>query len=279
MSKNDQILIDQIIKQEHEKNDDYPHENDFFEFYSATQLLRDYDLSYDQIEDGLCGESLDGGADAIYLFINGDLIGEDSETDDKYKRNLDIELVIIQTKNEKSFGEDAVLKLARLSKNLLDLEFHPENFKDRYNDKVISKFELFRDTYIRLITKKPRLKVKYYYVSKGIEVYPNVNAQIEDLKSDVSAILTDSQIEFNLIGATELLEIYRKKENEVYNLKLAETPLSSQGKVFISLVKLAEFKAFISDESGEIIRHIFEANVRDYQGRVLPRFCGHFKEA
>ena len=267
MSKNDQILIDQIIKQEHRNHTDYKTEDSFFEFYSSSQLLRNYDLSYDEIESGICGTSLDGGADSIYLFVNGYLINEDSEIEDNYKRNAIIELVITQSKNEKSFGEDVILKLAKLSKNLLDLDFEPENFKNRYNDTVISKFQLFKNTYLQLITKKPKLQIKYFYASKGVHVHPNVQSQIDELKLDVSEILTESQVTFNTIGATELLEIYRKKENEVFSLKLAETPLSSQGKVFISLVRLSDFNNFITDEDGNIIRNIFEANVRDYQGK------------
>ncbi len=267
MSKNDQILIDQIIKQEHKNYPDYKTEDDFFEFYSSSQILKNYDLSYDEIESGICGTSLDGGADSIYLFINGDLINEDSDIEGNYKRNAIIELVITQSKNEKSFGEDAILKLARLSKNLLDLEFDAAKFKNRYSDTVLSKFQLFKNTYLKLITKKPKLKIKYFYASKGVDVHPNVESQINELKLDVSEILTESDVTFNTVGATELLEIYRKKENEVFSLKLAETPLSSQGKVFISLVRLSDFNKFITDEAGNIIRNIFEANVRDYQGK------------
>jgi hypothetical protein len=267
MSKNDQILIDQIIKQEHKNYADYKTEDSFFEFYSSSQLLRNYDLSYDEIEDGICGTSLDGGADSIYLFVNGDLINEDSEIEDNYKRNAVIELIITQSKNEKSFHEDVILKLVKLSKNLLDLEFKAEKFKGRYNDVVLSKFQTFKETYLQLITKKPKLKVKYFYASKGVDVHPNVQAQINELKADVSEILTESEVTFETIGATELLEIYRKKENEVFSLKLAETPLSSQGKVFISLVRLSDFNRFITDDDGNIIRNIFEANVRDYQGK------------
>ncbi|CAH7387357.1 AIPR protein [Vibrio chagasii] len=267
MSKNDQVLIEQIVKQEHQNNPDYKTEDSFFEFYTSSQLLRNYDLSYDEIEKGVCGTSLDGGADSVYLFVNDDLIDEDTKVAESYKRNAVIELVIIQSKNEKSFGEDAVLKLARLSKNLLDLSFEPENFKNRYNEIVLSKFKLFKDTYFSLLTKKPKLKVKYFYVSKGIDVHPNVTNQIEDLKSEVSAILTEAEVSFETVGAAQLLDIYRKKENEVFSLKLAETPLSSQGKVFISLVRLDQYFEFITDDEGTIIRHIFESNVRDYQGR------------
>ncbi|SDH84712.1 AIPR protein [Vibrio xiamenensis] len=267
MSKNDQVLIDQIVQQEYSNNSEYKTEDSFFEFYTSSQLLRNYDLSYDEIEKGICGTSLDGGADSIYVFVNDDLIDEDSNVAENYKRNAVIELVIIQSKNEKSFGEDAVLKLGKLSKNLLDLDFNPDSFKGRYNEIVLSKFSLFKETYFSLLTKKPKLKVRYYYVSKGIHVHPNVEAQIAELKADVSDILTEAEVSFDTIGATKLLEIYRKKENEVFTLKLAENPLSSQGKVFISLVALRNYHDFITDDDGKVIRHIFESNVRDYQGR------------
>lgn len=71
-----------------------------------------------------------------------------------------------------------------------------------------------------------------------------------------------------MIGASKIMDIYRQRDNEVFNLKLLETPLSSQGKVFISLVKLKDYFDFITDENDQIIKHIFEANVRDYQGKT-----------
>lgn len=268
MSKNNQVLVEQIIKQEHAVNSNYKNEDDFFEFFTASQIIRDYDLSYDQIEDGICGNTLDGGVDSMYIFVNGDLICGDENIDDKYKRNADIELVIIQSKNERSFGEDPITKLLKISSNLLDLEFEPANYADRYNDKVLEKFEIFRNTYLKLITKKPKLKIKYFYISKGIDIHPNVSHQAEELKRSISSILTDSTIDFTFVTATNLVEIYRKRDSTVFNLKLQENPLSSQGKVFISLVKLHDYFDFITDSSGQIIKYIFESNVRDYQGKT-----------
>ncbi len=268
MSRNDQILTEQIIQQEFNKSTEFNNVDKFFEFFSASLILKDYDLSYDQIEEGLCGNSLDGGADSIYLIINGDLISEDTNIEEKYKRNVDVELFIIQSKNERSFGEDAILKLNKLSTNLLNLDFNAKEYKLRYNETVLNKFDNFRKNYLSLITKRPKLTIKYFYITKGIEIHPNVNQQAIELKNDVSNILTDATIEFNMIGASEIMDIYRQRDNEVFNLKLLETPLSSQGKVFISLVKLKDYFDFITDENDNIIKHIFEANVRDYQGKT-----------
>ncbi|HGM7396571.1 TPA: AIPR family protein [Serratia marcescens] len=268
MSKNNQVLVEQIIKSECAENKSYKNEDEFFEFFSASQILRDFDLSYDQIEDGICGNALDGGVDSMYIFVNGDLICGDEDVSERYKKNADIELIIIQSKNERSFGEDPIMKLLKVSSNLLDLEFDADNYAGRYNEKVLEKFEIFRSTYLNLITKKPKLKIKYLYVSKGIDIHPNVTRQAEELKSEISSILTDSTIDFDFVTATNLVEIYRKRDSTVFNLQLSENPLSSQGKVFISLVKLSDYFDFITDKSGQIIKHIFESNVRDYQGKT-----------
>lgn len=88
MSKNNQLLIEEIIKQEHENAEQSIALSDFFEFYSSSQILKSCELSYDEIEGGITGKSHDGGADAIYLFVNGDLIKGDENLKDKYKKML-----------------------------------------------------------------------------------------------------------------------------------------------------------------------------------------------
>ena len=145
MSKNNQILLDEIVKQEHENFAQEISINSFFEFFACSQILKSAELSYDEIEGGLSGKSHDGGADAIYLFVNGDLIKGDENIKEKYKKNAEIELVIIQAKLENSFNEDALLKISRLCTNLFVLDFDPKQYEGRYNSKVISAFELFRD--------------------------------------------------------------------------------------------------------------------------------------
>lgn len=88
MSKNDQILPDEIIKQEMENIGlvDGLAPTKFFEYFSASQILKSYELSYEELESGITGDSLDGGADSIYLFVNGDLIKEEENIKEKYKK-------------------------------------------------------------------------------------------------------------------------------------------------------------------------------------------------
>lgn len=177
-------------------------------------------------------------------------------------------MIIIQAKFSNSFVEDPLLKLSRVSKNLLDLEFDRTKFEGRYCDRVLTSFDLFRKTYMSLISKKPKLSIIYHYVSKGIEVHPNVQRQANDLVDDVSGMFPDARVEVKFLGADALLKMSQFRSNDVHRLKVAENPMSSSGQVFIALVNLADYYEFLTDEEGKLIKHLFESNVRDYQGKT-----------
>ncbi len=267
MPNNDQILLNELLKQEADEFQESFTESEFFEFYSAVQVLKRYELSYDEIKSGIAGDSLDGGADSIYVFVNGDLIKEDSNVKEKFKKNPDVELVIIQSKKESGFGEDALLKLSRLCRNLLDLEFDRDKFSGRYNESVLSSFELFKNTYVSLLTKRPSLKILFYYTSLGADVHQNVRRQAQDLTEDVKEMLPTSEVTVDFVGAKDLLALSQERPNEVFRLPTVTNPLSTSEKVFVALSNIKDYFRFISDENGKLIRHIFESNVRDYQGK------------
>ncbi len=107
---NNQILLDEIIKQEFEDNPNYSNVSEFFEYFVAEQSLKEYDLSYEEIEQGIKGSGLDGGCDAIYLFLNGMLVTEDILSDFKFPKDIKLEFIIIQAKNSTSINEDVIMK-------------------------------------------------------------------------------------------------------------------------------------------------------------------------
>ena len=268
MSRNNQILLEEIVKQELNNFEEDIKLSEFFEFYSALQVLKDSELSYDEIFSGIAGKSHDGGVDSIYLFVNRDLIKEDEDIKEKYKKNVDIEFVLIQSKFENSFSENPLLKLSRLCRGLFDLDFNRSDFEGRYNDKVLSSFELFRDTYIGLITKSPKLKISIYYISKAIDVHPNVQRQADDLSKDIKEKLPSASICVSFVGAEQLVKLTQERIDNTFKLKTSESPLSTSNQVFIVLANLAEYFEFITDKEGKLIKYIFESNVRDYQGKT-----------
>lgn len=267
MATNEQILLNEILKQEAEDSTEPLSDGEVFEFYSAIQILKEFDLGHDEVRAGIAGASNDGGADSLYLFVNGDLIKENSNVKEIYKKNPDIEFLLIQSKREKRFGEDVLLKFTRLCSNLLDLNFNREDYVGRYNDNVLSAFNLFRNTYLALVTKTPSLKVSIFYASLGDEIHDNVQNQANDLKKDITTKLPTANVNICFVGAKKLVQLSQKRPNKVHRLAISESPLSTSEKVFIALTNIADYYRFISDD-GKLMRHIFESNVRDYQGRT-----------
>ncbi|HCR9742806.1 TPA: hypothetical protein OPR02_004053, partial [Citrobacter koseri] len=57
MSKktNDQIILEQILKDKKNELGTDIKDTEFFELYSASEILKDYDVTYDDIEYGIVG--------------------------------------------------------------------------------------------------------------------------------------------------------------------------------------------------------------------------------
>ena len=62
----------------------------FLNIFSAEQALKEFDLSYDEIDSGLVGDGGDGGIDALYLLVNGQLVKEEWDFSE-LKRNIAVE--------------------------------------------------------------------------------------------------------------------------------------------------------------------------------------------
>lgn len=264
---NDQIILEQIIKERWEESADGSTLPEFFEIYAATELLKDQDLSYDDIEYGIVGNGGDGGIDALYTFINGELLKEDTPISAGQKKNV-IELVIIQSKTSATFKEDAIVKFRESAEDLFNLANKTEDFAGRYNKDIREKVELFRKAYGLLAKTFPRLSIKYHYVTQGVEIHPNVKGKVDKLKEAIYSLFSNSEFSCEFVGAAELLALTRDIPTTSRALEVAESPIGTAGGSYICLVELKSYYRFISD-GGALARSLFESNVRDYQGSVI----------
>jgi hypothetical protein len=268
VSANDRIILDKILEQKRQEvAPDIP-PSKFFEIFTAEQILKDYDLSYDEIESGIVGDGGNGGVDSLYVFLNGELVQDDTDTA-VLRRNVSIELVVIQAKTSAGFSESTIDRLKAFAEDLLDLSRDVSSLTSVYNEDVLSIIKRFRAIYEALASRFPALTVSFRYASKGDEVHPNVSRKSEALKNTVQHLFSSAKTDFQFLGAGALLELARRAPRATYSLKLAENPISSSGAVaFVCLVRLREFFTFITDEKGELLRSVFESNVRDYQGKT-----------
>lgn len=268
MAKNDRIILDEILKQRQAEVDPGITPSGFFELFTAEQVLKDYDLSYDEIDSGLVGDGGDGGIDAIYVLVNGELVQEEPDYS-HLKKNITLELVIVQAKTSAGFQETPVERFLTVSEDILDLSKAPSALCATYNELLVEAITCFRTVHNQLAAKFPAFRVRYYYASKGDNPDANVRNKVEKLQAAVKRHFPSSEFSFKFLGASELLTLARRSPQTTYVLPLAENPISSAGQVgFVCLVHLREYFTFISDGSGGLRRNIFEANVRDYQGRT-----------
>lgn len=267
MSKNAQILLENLIEQEFRNNDNYSNISEYFEFFSASQILKNQGLSDDEVDNGIVGKGLDGGCDSIYLFLNNLLITPDVVEHISAPKDSILEMIIIQSKKTTSFGEDAVMKWKTISGNLLDLSKTTTDFTARYNADILEAFTTFRDTYTRLITSRVKLKFRFYYATLASELHPNVIQQAEELKDTIKGLFPNAVIEVTFVDSDTLFEMYNAVIENRVNLKFADIPISPNQKNYVALVDLKSYFNFIVNDEGDVRKSFFDSNVRDYQGK------------
>jgi len=268
MATNDRIILDQVLEQKRQEIASSLDPARFFEFFCAEQVLKDYDLSYDEIESGMVRGGGDGGVDSFYVLVNGELLQEDSDFSD-LKKNIRIDVFIIQSKTTDGFSEAAIDRFVSTTQDLFDLSKQLEKLSSVYNEALRLSAGRFRSTYQSLASRFPRLRLAYYYATKGDEPHPNVQRKVSRLKEVIRQHFSAAECSFDFLGAGRLLDLARRAPTTTYQLKLSENPISSTGAVaFVCLVSLKDFHRFITDAEGRLVRQIFESNVRDYQRKT-----------
>ena len=269
MPSNSQILLDKILHRQHQDRlpeSDFP---TYFEIFTAQQVLKDFDPSYDEIESGLMGGSGDGGIDGIYFMVNGELVQEDTEYP-RPKSNVVLDLYIFQSKTEASFKETPIERFNSFASDIFNLASASDPQSPpppHYNPRVRSFITRFKQVYTDLAPTFPIVNVSFFYATRGESPSNAVKHKVNKLRETVHGFIPHANFEFKFLGAPELHDLVRRQPSTKHELLLAEIPISSGNQVgFIALVKLTDFHSFITDNTGSLQRHMFESNVRDYQG-------------
>lgn len=270
---NNQLLLKECITQDFQENSTYSDIGSFFEFFAASQVLKNYNLSDEEIENGVVGGGNDGGCDGIYIFLNDELVNADQLETLTASKGATLELCIIQAKNETGFKEDAIMKWKTVSENLLSMSNSLTDYSGRYSETTLENFKLFRDVVTKFIRSQVKIKITYYYVTLANECHPNTLQQAEELKSKVGEIYPSANVIVNFIDANQLMEMYNSDSEVTISLNLADTPITLSNKDYVSLVNVGTFYKFISDENGVLRKGYFESNVRDYQGHNSVNSC------
>jgi hypothetical protein len=246
-----------------------------FEIFASELVLRPYGLVLEDIAAGIVGGGQDGAIDSVYVFFDDNLIDEDSEVVDPSSKPSDfsqdrlLELWMIQTKTTPSFAETTVDQLENSIRRLLDLSQPLDSLKVLYNERLLGRIGLFRTAWDKLITRRPRISVNVVYATPGDRqgVTPQVEGKLSALRQVIANAVPDpGLITVELMGDKELLNRYNERPS--YTVRMEYQESATSGNSHVALVKLKDYYDLIVDENGRLQRHLFEWNVRDYQGNV-----------
>ena len=266
MVSNQRTILNQLLEQYRLEIDPDDTPSQFFEYFAAEQALKDFDLSFDEIESGLVGDGGDGGIDGLYLLVNGQLVQEEWDFGG-FRRNISLDLIVVQAKTHNGFQETPVERFMTVSEDLFNLDSDPLELSEIFNEQVAELMTRFHTVYKELIIRNPSLKVTFVYACKGDTPGRTVRRKVGMLQQAVVEQLPACAFEFKFLGAAQLVESFRRQPPQNHLLPLAENPITVSAKSgFVCLANLRDFFEFITDEKGEFRSHIFESNVRDYQG-------------
>lgn len=267
MADNNQIVLQTLIEQN--RQDLYPEltSDDYFHLFATEQIMKDLELSYDEIEEGIVDNGGDGGIDSIYTFVNQELVQRDTELIDG-KRNSTIDVFILQTKNVNSFGETPIEKCNSSAIDIFDLNKSIDSLRTVYNSDLLANVEVFRNQFLHLASKFPILKFHYFYVTKGVEVHPNVERKVQILVNSIKNHFDKAEVSFEFVTAKKLIDLTRKEQLRSKDVALNDNPISTQDGGYIAIVPLKHYFDFITDDNGQLIKYFFDANIRDYQVNV-----------
>ncbi len=266
MAKNDMVLLDSIIEQR--MNDGLPSKDlgEVFEFFVLEQVLKDFDLSKEDLEVGWTDGEDDGGIDGFYTFING-LLLKDISSFVWPKTNASVEVWLITCRHKDSFQQAPLDSLAASVQELFDLQKEREELKGKYSPEILDARNRFLNAYRRLSITRPSVSFRVMYCSRGEAplVAEAIKARGRQIRDSLESLFSSCTSDISYVGPSELIESYRRVKAFALPLPFLEHLDTGKGS-YVLLVRLMDYWKFVSDERGLLRRYLFDSNVRDYLG-------------
>lgn len=265
MARNDVVLLDSLLEKSRAQYS-VTDTGELFELFCFDHLLKDYDPSYEDLEDGWTDAGDDGGIDGFFVVLD-DIILTDTP-DFSVRRTPNIDLFLISAKHAANFRQAPVNALISSLPEILDLSKPSDELKYPFASDVLDQRDLFKELYVSLAERHPRLRVHVIYASRGdaSRMPENITSRADVLKDELSHLFSDAEISFRFAGAGELLDLARKRRTHSLRLRFIEGNISRASADYVMLCLLEDYFLFVTDEQGQLRRYLFESNVRDYLG-------------
>ena len=276
MALNDFVLIDGVVddvltKEGKDKNDGRLR-GSAFEQLAISELLKTYDLTSEQIENGMVDGGDDGGIDGFYIFVNGNYLS-DVEKFSWPRENGTLELYIITCKHENSYKLNPLESLDSSLSELLNFSISENELARKHNEKILKKRRMMYAAYRTLAAQNVSPIINLYYISRGdsSQVPENIRCAGEKVKATCNSIFQSALTTMKFWGTKELITQIRKKRNAPIEIKVQR--FLQLDRNYVVLANLDDYIKAVIDEDGKLKRYLFNENVRDYLGENHTNFA------
>lgn len=267
MGANDVATLDAVISSARQDADPSGKLDEawFFDYFAASLLLREKDLPAESIEAGVTDGSRDCGVDAMYTFLEEQLV-EDAQMSTKARPPRFV-VHIMQCKRAKGFEEEAINNLAYYLPKLLVLDRVLDEIRTFCNAMVIDRSGLFLDTFRRLAGGGPRVELNIHYATRGTHVHPDLRARANAVEAELSGLFKECEVNIHFHTAGDLLDRHRTRRTLERELLSAVPPMYSESEQgYACLVRFSDYFDLLTNDFGDLEQQLFEFNVRDYEG-------------
>jgi len=272
---NNRIILNGCISQYKIENQLEAVDSEIFELFTLTQITKNKNITFENIQNSIVDGNMDGGIDSVILIVDDEIIGTVDELSDIHFTNKTIsKFIISQSKKEKSFKETAIDKLITSCSLLFDLEKTEDTLITRFNSRLVEKFLILRNTWLKTSINGGEIELEFNYCCNATEINVNdaFNSKVDQLIEVTNTAFSGVAIKFNKYSSEELLKLYQTRKPSRLSLPFKEQPLSTSfgeiGIGYVGTVKIGIYKKFISDIDGKIQDYLFESNIRHFQGNV-----------
>jgi hypothetical protein len=267
VAKNDAVLLDSLLQQQQQQaNRPGTDVGELFERFVLEQILKNFDLSSEELDFGWTDGSLDGGIDGFYVLINGRLLTD--PTDFAWPRSAaEIQVFLVTCKHHETFQQIPLDAMLASVQELFDLSRNTPDLTGSYSTAIRKCREVFIAAFRQLSLYRPTLSFKVIYASRGDTklVGESVSARATHLTTLLNSYFSASTAIFIALGASELVELHREVKSFALDLPVQECLMADQ-EGYVVLARLTDYRAFVSDDKGELRRYLFDSNVRAYLG-------------
>ncbi|XXQ53600.1 AIPR family protein [Xenophilus aerolatus] len=268
MAKNDVVLIDSVLQQM-QAQDPSIDIGEHFERFVLEQILKNFDLSKEEIEFGWTDGSHDGGIDGFYVLVNGLLLTD--PTDFAWPRTgADIQVILLTCKHHSTFQQAPLDALLASTQEIFDLTLSNAQLSGKYSGDIKRCRDSFVAAFQHLSIYRPTISFNIYYASRGETALlgESITARSAQLKALFHQYFSAAQVEFIPLGASELVELHREVRSFALDLPVLECLTAGQ-EGYVVLARLSDYCRFVQDEKGALRRYLFDSNVRAFLGANL----------